>query len=104
MYITFVFCFTGSCVANKVYQLVTTLIVLRLLSLNFPHKFQLDFSPEAAILSLPSEHKTSVENAVELVNKLNGRYPSLSGRLELGYSWLDAVDKLLQDCCLSDKH
>ena len=57
---------TGSHVANEVYQLVVTLIVLRLLSLNFPHKFQLDFSPKADILSLPTEHKTFVENAVEL--------------------------------------
>ena len=73
---------------------MTMLIVLRLLSLNFPHKFQLDFSPKATVFSLSKEHKTFVENAVELVNKLNSHYPSLLGRLELGYSWLDAVDKL----------
>ena len=60
---------TGSCVANEVYELVTTLTVLRLLSLNFPHMFQLDFPPKAAILSLLMKHKTSVENAVELVGQ-----------------------------------
>ena len=74
---------------------MTTLIVLRLPSLNFPHKFQLDFSPKAFLLFLSTEHKISMEKAVELVNKLNGHYPFLSGRLELGYPWLDAVNILL---------
>ena len=91
---------TGSRVADELYQLVATLIVLRLLSLNFPLLFQLDFSLKAVISSVPLEYKRSVESAVEFVKKLNGRYPSVSARLELGYSWLEAVDKLLQDCCL----
>ena len=105
MYIPFLFvsC-TGSHVANEVYQLVTTLILLRLLSLNFPHKFQLDFPPKVAILSSSTDYKTSVESAVKFVNKLDGHYPSLSGYLELGYSWLNSVNKLLWDCCLPEKH
>ena len=88
--------YAGSRVVDEVYQLVVTLGVLRLLTLNFPHLFQLDFSPKVAIVSVPPEYKASVERAVELVNKLDGRHPSMSVRLELGHSWLEAIDKLLQ--------
>ena len=96
--------YTGCRVAKEVYQLLRRCISPKTPLAELTNMFQLDFSPKAAILSSLMEHKTSVEQAAKLVCKLNGRYPSLSGRLELGYSWLDAVDKLLQDCCLPDKH
>ena len=90
----------GSRVANDVYQLVSTLLVLRLLCLCLPLLFQLDFSPKVAVLSAPSEYKIGVESAAKFVNQLSHRYPSLLARLELGYTWLEAVDNLLRDCSL----
>ena len=79
------------------HSLVATLIVLRLLAINFPNLYQLKFTPsEVIVTSIPWEYEQAVELAVKFVKKLICQHPLLPEHLELGSNWVAAIDLMLK--------
>ena len=48
--------------------------------------------------TVDSEFVAGIEKAVEYFNQMEQAHPSLCSRLELGYNWEDAAEKLILGC------
>ncbi|XP_019851276.1 PREDICTED: uncharacterized protein LOC100633591 isoform X2 [Amphimedon queenslandica] len=91
----------GSRVYKELLSLIATCFVLRLLNLNFPDAYKITFSPHFEIDMSngdPGDIATKMNKSLVLCNKLHKQNPSVVTRLELGYSLIDAVDKILKLC------
>ena len=91
---------TGSRAYKELVLLITLCFVLRLLNLNFPESYKVTFSPQIALQA--STDLGALSNkmicSLELCNKLYKQNPAVITRLELGYSLIDATDKILKLC------
>ena len=94
--------FVGKVARLVLFKLLTTLLILKCLSVQTGHNFPVRFSPKVALSNedavMPTEFKWKVMKAVEFVVTADKKYPSLYFRLELGSSWeevLNHPEKLL---------
>ena len=78
--------------------LVATLIVLRLLSLNFPDEFTIVLSHHILITLTPEQYASPLSQAVEFCQDIFKRRPNLLSSLHIGISVEDTIDKILDNC------
>jgi hypothetical protein len=89
----------GKAVCTDLFRLLTTITILKILSGVFGRRFPLTFTPKLAIYgTVDAEFAASVERAVAYFNRMAATHPSLYARLELGYSWEDAANRITSRC------
>ena len=94
-------CSTGSSVYRALLKLLATVLVLKALALNFPSQFPLVFTPKIGIAGkVDIQFENGVKKAVDFVSNAERVNPGLPSRLELGYNWDAACNRLLEDCQL----
>ena len=91
----------GHRIFEKISQLLLTLVILRALQLNFPLLFDFSFSPKLATLSSPNAYSAKLQQVVKYFADVEKECPSVYTRLELGLSWEDTLDKMLQSLTLN---
>ena len=89
----------GSSVYTALSRLLTTLLVLKLLSVRFPGQFPLKFHPKVVVVTgiVDPIYKAQLERAVTYAVTTDQSYPSLCMRLELGYNWASTIEDILYD-------
>ena len=90
----------GHRIFEKISQLLVTLVILRALQLNFPSLFDFSFSPKLTTLSSPNAYSTELQQVVKYFADVEKECSSVYTRLELGLSWEDTLDKMLQSLTL----
>lgn len=81
--------------------LIATGFVLRMLNLNFPEVYMMEFSPRFVMIpssDVSEPQKVKLTQSINLCEKLNQQNPAVVSRLELGYTFADAIDKIISAC------
>lgn len=98
-----IFVYVGSTVYKVLSHLVSTLLILKILSVQLPAKFgAVVFEPKLHIISesqIDSKYLSALKKALDFVTSHDKKYPSFYSRLELGFSWENALENILQNCC-----
>ena len=93
-----VFYVLGTRAYDQLCTLIATLLVLRLLVINFPSQYEIKFTGRLTVLSSPSQYKAAVTRAVEGCRNILNQQPTAISSLELGYSVEDAIDSIIEKC------
>ena len=90
--------FLGIRAYDQLCTLVATLLVLRLLVINFPSQYEIKFTGRLTLLNSPPQYKAAVTKAIDACRKVLNQQPSAISSLELGYSVEDAIDSIIEKC------
>ncbi len=83
---------------NQLCVLLTTLLVIRILTVNFPTQYSIKLTGSLSVLNSPSNYKSCLTKAVDVCRKMINHSPTVISSLELGYSIGDALDNVLLKC------
>ena len=89
---------TGTKAYMQLCTLIGTLLVLRLLTVNFPTQYDIKFTGQILLIDSPQNYKSCIAKAIDACQKMINHSPAVIFSLELGYSTVDAVDNLLAKC------
>ena len=87
---------TGSAVHTALMRLLAVLLILKLLATQLPSQFPIQLLPTICITGkVQGQFEGKTKKAVDYATKIDRMYPSLCGRLELGYNWDSATEDIL---------
>lgn len=92
----------GITVYNLLLKMVSTLLVLKVLSLqlNTDCVFPVEFSPKVSVTDpmsvTPTKYRPNLEKAVKFIASADKKQPSLYTRLEMGSNWSDVLDHIVK--------
>ncbi len=95
-------CTAGTTVYNALLEILTTLLVLKVLSLQISTDctFPVEFTPKVVVMDLqavtPPKFKQKLAKATEFIVSADKKYPSLYSRLEMGSNWEDVLDHTIK--------